>query len=402
MEHESVRIATAEVVDDRFSRFRLLQWWDQERIRKTKVVVIGAGALGNEILKNLALLGFERVVVVDCDTIEVSNLSRSVLYRADDIGRAKAETAAIAFRRLYEQASVVPLAANILFDVGLGLFDWADFIIAGLDNREARLWINRCAWKMGRPWIDGAIEGLSGLARVFLPGQPPCYECTLGEADWRLLDRRMSCNLLTREEMQDGKVPTTPTTAGVIAGIQVQEALKYIHRLPLLQSKAYVFDGVRHTSYVVEYTENPECFGHHVYDKVVRLQAASSDLTLEDLHSAAQSDLQSDNPILEFSREIIHKLVCPTCAQEEDVFAPVGTVDVQRARCANDGATRAVVAIHSYGGSESYGCRKLKDLGLPLWDVYAARAGDKEIAYLISGDAASVVGALSTQDGVLP
>lgn len=394
MENGPVCIETADVVEDRFSRFRLLQWWDQERIRKTNVVVIGAGALGNEILKNLALLGFERVVVVDCDRIEISNLSRSVLYRAEDIGKTKAETAASAFSRLYDRASVVALTANILFDVGLGLFDWADVILAGLDNREARLWINRCAWKMRRPWIDGAIEGLNGLVRVFLPGQPPCYECTLGDADWRVLNRRMSCNLLTREEMEAGKVPTTPTTASVIAGVQVQEALKYIHHLPILQSKAYVFDGINHTSYVVEYTENPECFGHHVHEKLIRLRETSAELSLKDLYAAAQLDLQVDRPVLEFSREIIHKLVCPTCGQEEELFAPVGSIDVHRARCAKDGSTRAVVAIHSYTGSEDYGCRTLNDIGLPTWDVFVARAADDELAYLISGDAPSIIGNL--------
>ncbi|MBL0158630.1 MAG: ThiF family adenylyltransferase [Bryobacterales bacterium] len=401
MKQDPVRIATADVVEDRFSRFRLLQWWDQERIRATRVLVIGAGALGNEILKNLALLGFERVVVVDSDRIELSNLSRSVLYREGDIGRTKAETAAAAYHRLYDQASVVALPLNVLFDVGLGLFGWADVVIAGLDNREARLWINRCAWLMGRPWIDGAIEGLSGLARVFLPGQPPCYECTLGEADWRLLDRRMSCNLLTREDMEAGKVPTTPTTAAVIAGIEVQEALKHIHGLPVLASKAYVFDGVRHTSYVVEYTENPDCCGHHVYERVVRLPGSSPDLSLKDLYTAAQVELGSDHPVVEFSREIIQKLMCPACGQEEEVFAPVGTVDLERARCAKDGVTRAVVAIHSYSGTESYGERKLSEVGLPPWDVYTARAGESEVAFVIAGDAAFVVGSLAVQEGAL-
>jgi molybdopterin/thiamine biosynthesis adenylyltransferase len=274
MEGTSLRISGTDVIEDRFSRFRLLNWWDHERIRRTNVAVVGAGALGNEILKNLALLGFERVVVVDSDRVELSNLSRSVLYRVEDIGRTKAEAAAAAFRRIYDRASVAALSANILFEVGVGLFAWADIVIAGLDNREARLWINRCAWKMGRPWVDGAIEGLSGVARVFLPGQAPCYECTLGEMDWRIMDRRMSCNLLTRQEMEAGKVPTTPTTAAVIAGIQVQEALKYIHGLPILQSKGYVFDGVRHTSYVVEYTENPECLSHHVYERVINSGAS--------------------------------------------------------------------------------------------------------------------------------
>jgi adenylyltransferase/sulfurtransferase len=399
VDSEPFRIDPAEVADDRFSRFRLLTWWDQERIRKARIVVVGAGALGNEILKNLALLGFERVVVVDSDHIELSNLSRSVLYREADIGHSKAETAAAAYRRLYDRAQVAAITANLLYDVGVGLFDWADIVLAGLDNREARLWINRCSWDMGRPWIDGAIEGLSGLARVFLPGRPPCYECTLGEADWRLLNRRMSCSLLTRSEMEAGKMPTTPTTAAVIAGIQVQEALKLLHALPVLESKAFVFDGMGHTSYVVSYTENPECFGHHSHERVIRLERRSTELSLDGLLAIARAELGADDVVLEFSREIIHKLVCPACGAEEELFVPVGTVHVERARCARDGATRAVVATHGYTGAESYGGRKLTELGLPLWDVFVARAAEREVAFLMAGDAPAVVGPLAARDG---
>ena len=73
------RVFDSELREDRFSRLRLISWWDQEKIAKCRLLVIGAGALGNEILKNAALLGFTQVVVVDLDRIEESNLSRAVL-----------------------------------------------------------------------------------------------------------------------------------------------------------------------------------------------------------------------------------------------------------------------------------------------------------------------------------
>lgn len=154
----------------KYDRLRLIPWWEQEKIARCRLLVIGAGALGNEILKNAALLGFTQVVVIDMDRIEESNLSRAVLFRSSDLGEYKAEVAARAYRSMASEASVRPIVANVIYECGLGLFAWSDLILAGLDNREARLWINRSAWKVNRPWIDGAIEGINGVARVFLPG----------------------------------------------------------------------------------------------------------------------------------------------------------------------------------------------------------------------------------------
>src|SRR6185503_20211442 len=78
--------------DDRFHRFKLIGWWNQQRLRRAKALVVGAGALGNEIIKNLALLGWGNVLVADMDRIENSNLSRSVLYRESDSGASKSHT----------------------------------------------------------------------------------------------------------------------------------------------------------------------------------------------------------------------------------------------------------------------------------------------------------------------
>ncbi len=239
-----VRIGEEEVQEDRYSRFRLIPWWDQSKLQAARVLVIGAGALGNEILKNLVLLGFERIVVVDLDRIEESNLSRTILFRSDDVGSYKADVAARSVRTLAPNAKVKSIVANVLQSCGLGLFAWSDVIIAGLDNREARLWINRCAWKMNRPWIDGAIEGINGVARVFVAGQAPCYELTLGETDWKLLEQRKSCNLLLREVNTEGKVPTTPTISSVIAGIEVREAVKLLQGMQTVALSGFVFEGL--------------------------------------------------------------------------------------------------------------------------------------------------------------
>src|SRR5581483_10388459 len=83
-----------------FDRQMLIAGWDQEKLRKAKVMVVGAGAIGNEALKNLALLGFGHLLIVDFDTIAPSNLSRTVLFRPEDVGRSKALVAAERVREL--------------------------------------------------------------------------------------------------------------------------------------------------------------------------------------------------------------------------------------------------------------------------------------------------------------
>ncbi len=106
--------------DDRYARFQLIGWWDQARLQRASVIVVGAGALGNEVLKNLALLGVGRILIVDYDLVEGSNLSRSVLFRASDAGQPKAEVAAVALRQLNPDINAISLAGNIITDVGLG------------------------------------------------------------------------------------------------------------------------------------------------------------------------------------------------------------------------------------------------------------------------------------------
>jgi molybdopterin/thiamine biosynthesis adenylyltransferase len=387
-----VRIGEDEIHEDRFSRFRLIPWWDQAKLQSARVLVIGAGALGNEILKNLVLLGFERIVIVDLDKIEESNLSRTILYRSGDVGSYKAEVAARSVKELASSVRVKPLVANVVQDCGLGLFAWSNVIIAGLDNREARLWINRCAWKMNKPWIDGAIEGINGVARVFVAGAAPCYECTLGETDWKLLEQRMSCNLLLREANTEGKIATTPTISSVIAAIEVQEAVKLLHGMPTLAGSGFVFEGLNHTSYKVGYTTNPDCMSHFTLESVTELPRRSSEWTLEELRQRGAEDLGTAEVVVEFSRDVVQELECPECGAKEEVFAPVGSIRYEEGRCPRDGQMRVVKAIHSYSGKEDFGKRTLDKLGLPRFDVFTVRSAEAERAYLIAGDKSVVLG----------
>src|SRR5690348_14656367 len=74
------------MASDRYARQQLIEWWNQERLRNARVLVAGVGALGNEVLKNLALVGVGHLLLIDFDRVEYSNLSRTVLFRENDVG----------------------------------------------------------------------------------------------------------------------------------------------------------------------------------------------------------------------------------------------------------------------------------------------------------------------------
>jgi molybdopterin/thiamine biosynthesis adenylyltransferase len=128
--------------ESRYARQELITWWDQARLRESRVLVVGAGALGNEIVKNLSLLGVGHITVVDMDRIERSNLARCAMFVDADEGHFKAEALAEAARRLNPEVTAAAVPVSVM-TLGLGTVASFDIVIAGLDNREARLWINR-------------------------------------------------------------------------------------------------------------------------------------------------------------------------------------------------------------------------------------------------------------------
>lgn len=388
-----IQISDQPEEEDRFSRFRLIGWWDQDRLRQSKVLVIGAGALGNELIKNLALLGIGHVLVADLDKIENSNLSRSVLYRAEDCGKSKAATAAARARDIFPEMRTHFFDGNIVYDLGLGVYRWADVILGGLDNREARVAINQSAARTGKVWIDGAIERLSGVARVFDPATGPCYECTMSEVDWKMLEARRSCALLTRDEMQEGKVPTTPTTSSVVAGIQAQEAVKYLHGLDVLKGQGFVFDGQYHESYKVTYRQSDDCLSHEAYDPVVELPWKVSETRVGDLLERVREDLGKPG-VIDFNHDLLQALTCPECTRSEPLFASLGKVKVSQGKCPDCGGNRSPEMYHSLDGSTPLLDKTLGELGVPAWDIVGGRAGMDMIYYEFAGDRADVLGPL--------
>ncbi|HOP11572.1 MAG TPA: ThiF family adenylyltransferase [Oscillospiraceae bacterium] len=383
----NIELSSADFEEDRYDRLRLIPWWDQKRLSEATIMVVGAGAIGNEIIKNLALLGIGRLLIVDMDRIEHTNLTRSVLFRAKDVGRYKAEVAAERATELNPDVKAKAFIGNIIDDIGLGVFRRADVILGGLDNREARLAINQACYKVNKPWIDGAIEVLNGFARVFLPPDGACYECTMTETDWKLINKRKSCALLTHEQMAEGKIPTTPTSSSVIAGIQVQEMLKLLHsdrELPTLAGKCYVFNGLTHDSYIVEYQRKPDCMSHDSYEKIEQKPWSVRTMTLKELVAAIKNEM-GENAVVDFDRDIATAAGC-TCGEIKELLKPIHQLSGMDITCAKCGKTMDFDSFHSLNGTEPFLDQTPYDVGIPPLHIITGRVGTKLRYYEFTGD----------------
>ncbi len=370
---------------DRQGTFQFISWWEREKVEKAKIMVVGAGALGNEVIKNLVLMGIGNIFIVDFDEIELANLSRSILFRETDTGRKKAEVAAARAKEINPNVHVQYFHGDVTSALGLGIFRRMDVIIGCLDNREARLAVNRFAYWINKPWVDGAIQEFLGLARVFVPGEGACFECSLTEQARRDLAIRYSCPLLARENVLLGKVPTTPTIASIIAGIQSQEALKLIHDKPVKPGSVMHFNGMTNEMHVTAYTPVEDCESHWTYGEITELPLRADTTTLEDMLRIAHRELGQD-AVIELDQELVLALSCPNCGTREEVLQPISSVGFNRAHCPTCGILRETELSHAINGSENFLTRTLASVGVPALHIVRAYNSQEYRFYELTGD----------------
>ena len=321
--------------DGRDARLRLIDWFDGGRVRAAKILVAGAGAIGNEVLKNLAMLGVGNVFVLDRDTVEVSNLSRSILFTAADAGQPKALVAARAVKRINPNVAARWRVGNLMYDLGLGVVRRMDVVIAGLDNVRARLRLNDLCLKAGRPWIEAGIGVLNGDVSVYLPGVGACYECYTPP---ELADLGLPCNRLASRYESEGKVPTTPTMASIVGGVQAQEALKLVHPESwggrTLASRKFVFNGTGGEAMVVSLTQRPDCPKHPAGPRGRLVEASefsAARTTVGELFDGA-GDLLGSEVSLELNFVLALRLNC-NCRRGRRVMMPLEKTYMEDLRC---------------------------------------------------------------------
>lgn len=263
----------------------------RDGLRDAKVMVVGCGALGNEVLKNLALCGVGHVVCVDFDRVETGNLTRSVLFRQSDADRRRLKVDVVKERLLdiNPDMDICTLDADIVHDVGLGVIRKMDVVVSCVDSRWARFVINRHCTRMDRPWVDGGIALAEGTVKVFIPGRN-CYACSLAPEEIGVLKRRLSCANVVQASDSPAVAPTSSVTASIIGAVQAQEAIRIIGGDTSSCGKMFYYDGDVPTAGIAQFRAyDDDCPEHEVWGPV-EPSRFTVDTTVSDFLSALADD----------------------------------------------------------------------------------------------------------------
>ena len=257
------RLGVGATDEDMFDRSRRIGWLDLASISGAKVLIIGAGALGNEVAKDLVLSGFRKVTIVDMDHVVGSNLNRCLFFSREDArqGRKKAEVVAEGMRVLSADVRPRPISGRIQDQPGR-LFSDHDIVLGCLDNIEARIHANAHSYSTGKVYIDGGMEGMIGRVMVARPPKGACLQCGMNRTHAKIASMRFSCT--GRDVVfHEPKLAAEITTTSIVSAVMVREALKAVSGHPeMLLNNAFYYDGQRNLSEEMEIPLDPECPVH--------------------------------------------------------------------------------------------------------------------------------------------
>jgi len=149
----------------------------QNKLLRSKVLLIGAGGLGSPTALYLGAVGVGTIGLMDGDTVDITNLQRQILHTTADVGKPKVESGTRTLKALNPDVNVISLPMRITVDNVMDVIKDYDLIVDGSDNFETRYLVNDACYLAGKTNVHGSIFQFEGMATVFAPNQGPCYRC---------------------------------------------------------------------------------------------------------------------------------------------------------------------------------------------------------------------------------
>ena len=214
----------------------------QEKLKKAKVVVVGAGGLGTPAATYLAAAGIGTLRIVDNDRVDLSNLNRQILHWTKDVKSNKVDSASRKLRQLNDTIQVEPVMETLTETNALDLISGFDVVVDGTDNLETRLAVNKAIVQKKIPFVHGAVYGFQGRATTIVPYETACIRC------------------LYRGVLPQSKPAVLGVTPGLIGLVEATETVKLILGMgTLLKDRLLVYDGLKMTFATLKIRRNPTC-----------------------------------------------------------------------------------------------------------------------------------------------
>ncbi|MHA1482154.1 MAG: HesA/MoeB/ThiF family protein [Candidatus Heimdallarchaeaceae archaeon] len=273
--------------DNRYSRQQLIPGWNQDTLSDSTIVLVGVGAIGSYVGTILVSSGIGKLIIIDFDTIETSNLNRQLLYRDSDVGSSKSETAA---KRLREVNPTLDIEFHHkkMEKVSVSVYEEADVIVSCLDTFLGRRWINSMAVRVKKPLVTGGMFAFLGNAQVIIPYETACFECQPLVPEEELAQ---ACTPFGEERKKErGEIekepplPAVATLSSIIGGIMAQEALKLILNVGNHLQNYLFYDGLNNATTILELVRSEECPTCGELYKLEQIEfVAHSDETVKEL-----------------------------------------------------------------------------------------------------------------------
>jgi adenylyltransferase/sulfurtransferase len=214
----------------------------QGKLKRSRVVIAGAGGLGSTVAIYLTAAGIGMIRVIDHDQVALSNLNRQILHWEEDIGRKKVDSARTKLRNLNSAVEIEAIAETITEGNVSQLADGCDAIVDAMDNLPTRHILNRCAIERNIPFFHGAVNGFGGRVMTIIPGETACLRC------------------MYRGPVPQEKFPVIGVAPAVIGSIQATEVIKYLVGIgKLLTNRLLIYDGLKITFSEFTVNKNPDC-----------------------------------------------------------------------------------------------------------------------------------------------
>lgn len=299
---------------DRYLRHSLIDWFSQERVQASRIAVIGAGAVGNEVVKNLALLGTGAIDLYDFDRVEIHNLTRSIFLRAEDVGESKAAAVVARAREVDPAVKLRAVKGDFWRTLTLSSLATYSAVVCGVDNFEARLRVDQMCFIAGVDLVNTAIDSRFVTVETFpfsAGTLPACYECHLPPSAYQRLAERYSCGWLRKAAFVERKIPTTTITASVAGALAASAALRFAATADGTAQRIF-FDTLRGTSTLTSLDRQPECPNCTGFARRPQVIAAGNDW-LRRLSECTRQSARAPDLVLRLSDPVVTACQCASC-----------------------------------------------------------------------------------------